>query len=97
MARKYNCFDYIIDRLKARLSGWFARTLSLRGEEVLFKAVAMAMPVYAMSCFKIPKTTIANLTSAISELWWNFLVHKKKTNWVSWDKLRLQKENRGLG
>lgn len=49
---KVQMLDFIYDRLKSRLSGWFARTLSLGGKEVLLKAIALALPVYAMSCFK---------------------------------------------
>lgn len=89
--------DYIKDKLKSRLSGWFARSLSLGGKEVLLKAVALAMPVFAMSCFKLTKTTCANLTSAMSDFWWHALDHKRKIHWVSWDKLCLAKEDGGLG
>lgn len=37
----------------------------------------MAMTVYAMSCLKFAKATIANLTIAISEFWWNSFESKK--------------------
>jgi len=43
------------------------KNLSQEGKEVLIKFVAMALPVHAMSCFKLPKTTIKSLTSAIME------------------------------
>ena len=94
---KVQLLDYIKDKLKARLSGWFARSLSMGGKEILLKAVAMAMPVFAMSCFKLTKTTCANLTSAMSDFWWNALEHKRKTHWVSWEKLCLSKWQGGLG
>lgn len=94
---KIQLLDYIKDKLKARLSGWFARSLSMGGKEVLLKAVALAMPVYAMSCFKLTKTTCANLTSAMSDFWWSALEHKRKMVWVSWERLCLSKAEGGLG
>lgn len=94
---KTEILAYIYDRLKDRLSGWFAKLLSLGGKEVLIKAVAMAMPVYAMSCFKLTKKSCENLTKAMTDFWWNSLEHKKKIHWLSWTKMCLAKEQGGLG
>lgn len=94
---KVELFSFIKDMLKTRLSGWFARSLSLGGKEVLLKAVAMALPVYAMSCFKLTKTTISNITSAMSDFWWSSFEHKRQMHWVSWEKMCLSKANGGLG
>lgn len=94
---KVKLLDYIKKKLKSRLSGWFERTLSLGGKEILLKAVALAFLVYAMSCFKLPKTTISNLTGAIADFWWNSLEHKRKIHWFKWDKMCLPKELGGLG
>lgn len=94
---KIEMFNYIKLKLKNRLSGWFARYLSLGGKEVLLKAVALAFPVYAMSCFRLPKTTIANLSSAMADFWWHTVEHKRKIHWMKWEKLCLPKDLGGLG
>lgn len=94
---KTEMLAYIYDRLKGRLSGYYVKLLSLGGKEVLLKAVAMAMPVYAMSCFKLTKKSCENLTKAMAEFWWNSLEHKRKIHWLSWAKMSLAKELGGLG
>ncbi|XP_013713793.1 uncharacterized protein LOC106417552 [Brassica napus] len=45
---KTEMLAYIYDRLKDRLSGWFMKQLSLGGKEILIKAMAIAMPIYAI-------------------------------------------------
>lgn len=72
--------DYIYDRLKSKMSGWFARTLSLGGKEISLKVVDMALPVYAMSCFKLPIITCEKITGAMADVWWQSLEHKKKNS-----------------
>ena len=39
--------------------------------EVFIKSVALALPVYAMSVFQLPKDLCARITSDIVEFWWS--------------------------
>ena len=89
---KVKHFSYIKERLCKKISGWHARTLYQGGKEVLIKAVASALPMAAMSVFKLPKTLIASLHSAMANFWWFSEEHKRKIHWLSWDKLCLPKE-----
>lgn len=94
---KMDLLAYIQDKLKARMTGWYAKSLSHGGKEILIKSVAMTMPIYAMSCFKIPKTTCEKISSTMADYWWNTMEAKRKIHWISWDKMCLPKDHGGLG
>ena len=52
---KNGAFKYLKDRLWKKIQGWMEKLLSAAGNEVLIKSVAQAIPVYSMSCFKLPR------------------------------------------
>ncbi|CAA7023575.1 unnamed protein product [Microthlaspi erraticum] len=57
----------------------------------------MAMPMYAMTCFKLPVKLCKDLTSAMMTYWWSTEENKSKIHWVGWEKLTLPKKAGGLG
>lgn len=89
--------SFIREKLHWRLNGWFLKSLSHGGKEILLKSVVLALSVFAMSCFKLPKDLYSKLTSAMIEFWWSNSTNKKKISWVALQKLCKDKELGGLG
>ncbi|WZY69216.1 hypothetical protein YC2023_001456 [Brassica napus] len=94
---KQQLLAFIGEKMSKRLKGWFAKKLSFGGKEVLLKSIAMALPVYAMSCFRLTKHLCQKIMSAMASFWWDENDEKKKIHWISWKKLCISKENGGLG
>lgn len=94
---KKELFGFPKDKLQSRLTGWYAKNLSQGGKEVLLKSICMDLPVYAMTCFKMPKNVCQNLTSVMMDFWWNTVTTAKKIHWVGWQKLTLPKSLGGIG
>uniref|UniRef100_A0A0A8ZPW8 Reverse transcriptase zinc-binding domain-containing protein n=1 Tax=Arundo donax TaxID=35708 RepID=A0A0A8ZPW8_ARUDO len=63
----------------------------------MIKAVAQAIPTYAMSCFDLTKCLCEEISSMIGRYWWSQQDKTNKIHWVSWDKLIRSKFKGGLG
>jgi hypothetical protein len=50
-----DCFQHLVDRVRAKTKGWKEELLSMGGKEILIKSIAQVVPVFAMMVFKIPK------------------------------------------
>ena len=57
----------------------------------------MALPVYTMNCFKLPKDICDEINSILANLWWNKKPGKRAMHWVSWKRMGLPKKEGGLG
>jgi len=64
-------FEYIKKKVWFRIQGWQEKLLSKAGKEILVKAVAQAIPTYAMSCFELTKGLCDELSSMIGRWWWS--------------------------
>ncbi|XP_030926610.1 uncharacterized protein LOC115953217 [Quercus lobata] len=58
---KKEVFAEIKEKVAKKLSGWKEKMLSIGGKEILIKAVAQAIPTYAMSFFSYPKGFVMKL------------------------------------
>ena len=94
---KKKTFAYIKQKIWCRVQGWLEKMLSKAGKEILVKAVAQAIPTYAMSCFDITKTLCDQNSSMVSRYWWSQQDKTNKVHWLSWEKLTKSKKKGGLG
>lgn len=62
---KRNPFNAIKEKLGKTFVGWKEKMLSKAGKEVLIKAIAQAILIYTMSCFKLPDSLCDELKSMI--------------------------------
>ncbi|XP_051218974.1 uncharacterized protein [Lolium perenne] len=96
-AERSDCFEHFIERIIQRINGWKEKQLSIGGKEILLKAVAQAIPVYAMSVFLIPMGVCKKMMDAISSFWWGDDENSNKLHWMAWWKLCYPKREGGLG
>jgi hypothetical protein len=96
-ADRSDCFIHFVERIIQRISGWKEKILSIGGKEILLKAIAQAIPVYAMSVFLIPKGVCKSMMDAISQFWWGDDDNSKKMHWFAWWKLCYPKCEGGMG
>jgi hypothetical protein len=68
-ANRSDFFEHFIERNIQRINGWKEKQLSIGVKEILLKAIAQAIPVYAMSVFLIPKGICKRMMNAISSFW----------------------------
>lgn len=52
------------------MQGWNQRHLSPGGKEVLLKSVALAMPIFSVNLFRLPKEVCEEINSVLARFWW---------------------------
>jgi hypothetical protein len=90
-------FAYVKEKIWKRIIGWKERFLSKAAKEILIKAVAQAIPTYAMSCFDITKNLCDDISQMICRYWWSNMDDEHKAHWVSWQDMMKPKSEGGLG
>jgi hypothetical protein len=87
---KNKAFGYIKDKIWKGIQGWREKLLSMAGKEILIKAVAHAIPTYAMACFDLTKSFCDQVRSMICRYWWS-QQDKDKMHWLNWNILKQPK------
>jgi hypothetical protein len=91
------CFEYIKEKIWKRLLGWKEKLMSMAAKEILIKAIAQAIPTYAMACFDLSKTLCDDISRLVCHYWWSQNDDTEKMHWVGWEKMKMSKDEGGLG
>ena len=87
----------ICEKLLKRLNGWKGSSLSLGGRLVLINSCLSNLPIYAMSMYWLPVSTLTKMDSVRKRFFWQGGSMKKKYHLVKWTKITKPKEKGGLG
>lgn len=75
-------FTDVKHRVLNKIQSWQHKFFSSGGKEVLIKAVAQAIPAYAMSVFKIPLGLCEDIQRTVARFWWGTSREKKGIHWA---------------
>ena len=71
--------------------------MSRARKEILIKAVAQAIPTFAMGCFDLTKGLCDKISAMIARFWWSQQDNEHKMHLLNWEKLTMAKEEGGGG
>ncbi|KAL9460764.1 hypothetical protein AB3S75_003882 [Citrus x aurantiifolia] len=90
-------FNEVKLRVLNKISSWQHKFFTSGGKEVLIKAVAQAIPTYAMSVFKIPLGLCEDIQQAMARFWWGTKQDRKGIHWARWERISRSKVRGGMG
>ncbi|KAL9667623.1 hypothetical protein QQ045_001986 [Rhodiola kirilowii] len=94
--KKVAMFRMIEERTLKKVSDWKHKLLSSAGREVLIKSILQAIPMYAMSCFRIPHTLCMKLAGSVLTFWWNG-AKGRGIHWLRAEELYKDRDQGGIG
>lgn len=89
-------FDFIVERVQAKLAGWKGHLLSFAGKVVLAQSVLTTILTYIMQNTMLPSRTLEALDRVTKNFIWGSTQDKRKVQMVGWNRVTKPKEG-GLG
>ncbi|KAE8673707.1 hypothetical protein F3Y22_tig00111774pilonHSYRG00034 [Hibiscus syriacus] len=90
-------YQHIIQRVRDKLAGWVARSLSLAGRISLAKSVLATISFYTMQSTPLPKSTCNEIEKVIRNFIWDKSEEKQGISLVKWDSVCTPITHGGLG
>lgn len=80
--KKMSFFKDVKLKVLNKISSWQHKWFSSGGRKVLIKAVAQAIPAYAMSVLKLLRGVYEDIQKAIAKFWWGSKEDKHVIYWT---------------
>jgi len=94
--RRKQFWEPIVDKIKAKLSTWKGRCLSLAGRVCLIKSVFTVIPLFYLSFFKALTLICKKISSIQRRFLWDWESDHKSISWVRWKNVCKPMEEGGL-
>ncbi|XP_054801608.1 uncharacterized protein LOC129305663 [Prosopis cineraria] len=92
-----NTYQFVVDKMKQRLSSWKATSISFVGRTTLTKSVLNTIPLYCMQTAHLPVSTCEEIDKCSQGFLWGSTRERRKIHLVTWDEVCKPKINGGLG
>ncbi|XP_068475067.1 uncharacterized protein [Phaseolus vulgaris] len=79
--RKKTFWKPVLEKLKARLSVWKGRFLSLAGRTCVIKSMLTAIPLFYLSVYKSPESVYKSIISTQRKFLWGWGKEKRPISW----------------
>lgn len=90
-------YNYVLEKVKNRLSRWKMDKLSMAGRVTLCKVVLLALPIYTTQSVALPKAICDEIEKLCRQFIWGDSEGKKKVHLINWDQVCQPLANGGLG
>lgn len=95
--RRSSHYNFLLDRMRAKLNGWKCGSLSFAGRTTLVKSVLNTMSCYHMQVMKIPRKVTLGMERICRNFLWGSTSDKRKIHLIDWNTVCLDTNRGGLG
>lgn len=90
-------FNPLLDKVRAKLSGWDLSRISQGGRWILLRNVISSIPIYLLQIISPAVTIVKMIDRLMSRFLWGTSDAKQKLHWASWHKINIPITEGGLG
>lgn len=92
-----DAYAFIIDKVRSKLTGWKAKSLSFAGMITLAHSCIMSIPMYVMHSTSLPASICDEVEKLCRDFIWGSTFESIKCHLVSWEFICRPKEEGGVG